>query len=213
VKIRGEIKPVIGLVGGVGAGKSTVAEELANLGCMVVNGDAIGHEVLGRKDVIDRVVELWGRQVLVRTADGGRQVDRSALGKVVFENPQELGRLNSLTHPLIRAEIQRQIQAGQRDPSARAIVLDAAVLLEAGWDQLCTHLVSVRAPAQQRQERVARERGWDERSWRQREKMQNPLDSKIGRCYYSIDNSSSVSHLCEAVRELFHGIINGVNHS
>lgn len=210
---RSQIKPVIGLVGGVGAGKSTVAAELAKLGCMVIDGDAIGHEVLGRKDVIDRVVELWGRQVLVSTPEGARRVDRSALGQLVFADPQELARLNSLTHPLVRAEIQRQIQAGQGDPSAPAIVLDAAVLLEAGWDQLCTHLVSVRAPAQQRQLRVASERGWDERAWRQREKMQIPLDTKIGRCYYSVDNSSSVSHLCEAARELFHGIVNGANHS
>jgi dephospho-CoA kinase len=88
------------------------------------------------------------------------------------------------------------------------MALDAAVLLEAGWDQLCTHLVFVAAPARQRQRRV-RQRGWDARSWRQREKIQIPLDSKIGRCYYTIDNSSSVSHLCEAVRELFHGIVDG----
>jgi dephospho-CoA kinase len=151
--------------------------------------------------------------MLLKAAGGGRQIDRAALGRTVFGDPRELERLDSLTHPLIRAEIERRIQAGRRDPSVRAIVLDAAVLLEACWDKLCTHLVFVLAPAEQRQERVARERGWDERSWRQREKMQIPLDTKVGRCYYSVDNSSSVSHLCEAVRELFHGIVDGVNHS
>jgi dephospho-CoA kinase len=213
VKTFDEIKPVIGLVGGVGAGKSTVAAELAKLGCMVIDGDGIGHEVLERSDIIDRVVELWGPGVLAGNGEGGRQIDRAALGRLVFDAPRELERLNALTHPLILAEIGRQIEAGRRDPAVRAIVLDAAVLLEARWDQLCTHMVFVQAPAQQRQERVARERGWDERSWRQREKMQIPLDSKIGRCYYSIDNSSSVSHLCEAIRELFHGIVSGAKHS
>jgi dephospho-CoA kinase len=211
--MSGETKPVIGLVGGVGAGKSTAAAELARLGCMVIDGDAIGHEVLDRGEVIDRIVEMWGPGTLLKAPGGGRQIDRASLGRMVFGDPRELERLNGLTHPLIRAEIERQVEAGRRDPAVRAIVLDAAVLLEARWDQLCTHVVFVRAPDEQRQERVARERGWNERSWRQREKMQIPLDSKIGRCYYSIDNSSSVSHLCEAIRELFHGIVKGLNHS
>ena len=96
-------KPVIGIVGGVGAGKSAAAAQFAALGCMLIDGDAIGHEVLTDPQVRQELQDRWGRRVL--TADG--LVDREALGQIVFANPADLEALNRMTWPRIRARCWR----------------------------------------------------------------------------------------------------------
>ncbi len=198
--------PVIGLVGGVGSGKSTVAEAFRQQGARVIDADAIGHAVLRAPDVQRQVRERWGTGVLA--PDG--TVDRRALGRIVFADRAELDALNAIVHPRIRAEMERQIAVGRAE-GVRAVVLDAAVLFEAGWDDLCDRVLFVDAPEAQRRERVARTRGWDRSTWGAREKSQIPLDNKRGRCDDVLDNSSSVSHLQERVRAYLDGLIQGAD--
>jgi dephospho-CoA kinase len=197
-----ESKPVIGIVGGIGAGKSTAAAELVALGCVLVDADAIGHELLGDPQVLDRLRRRWPDGVV--GPDG--QVDRKALASRVFADPAELEALNGILHPPIRRRMARRIADARKDPAARGVVVDAAVLLEAGWDNLCTHLVFISAPQEDRLRRVSADRGWDPQTWRQREKAQFLLDKKAAKCDYTVDNCSSVSRLCEQIRQLFHQI-------
>ncbi len=192
-------KPVIGLVGGIGAGKSTAAAEFAALGCARVDADAIGHDLLADADVARHIRARWGGAVF---APDGR-VDRQALGSVVFADAAELAALNRILHPRIRREMNRQITTALRDQATSGVVVDAAVMLEAGWDDLCTHLVFVSAPAACRYERVAGRRGWSHGEWKRREKSQISLDTKAARCDYTIDNHSSVSPLRQQIRRLF----------
>ncbi len=196
-------KPVIGIVGGIGAGKSTVAAEFAVCGCTLIDGDAIGYELLGKSEVQAELRRQWGDGIF--REDGG--VDREALGKKVFGAPDALERLNRIMHPRIRRRIAEQIAAAQTEPNARAIVLDAAVLFEAGWDDMCTHLVFVRAPDELRRQRACEARGWNDATWTQREKSQISLDMKANRCDDTIDNSSTVSCLREQVRLLLDQIV------
>jgi dephospho-CoA kinase len=200
-------KPVIGIVGGVGSGKSTVAAALAELGCAVVDCDAIGHERLADGDVRDEIRRRWGDEVF----DHEGQVDRDALAAVVFANADELAALGAIMHPRIRRRMMEQIDRARQDPSVAAIVVDGAVLFEAGCDALCTHLVFVDAPAAERQRRVREQRGWDVESWRRREKSQIPLDKKAESCDYTIGNSSSVSHLRERIRQLFNTLVHATD--
>jgi dephospho-CoA kinase len=202
-------KPIIGLAGGVGAGKSTVADELGRMGCAVVDADAIGHEVLREPDVREAALSRWGDRVL----DVDREVDRSALGEIVFSDPTEMEALNRLLHPRIRERALERIQRALQNPSVPAVVLDAPVLFEAGWDDLCTVCVFVDSPAGQRRRRVAEARGWDEQEWRRREKTQIPLDKKARSCQYKVENSSSVSHLRERARGLFREIVESAGRS
>jgi dephospho-CoA kinase len=195
-------KPVIGLVGGIGAGKSTAAAELVSLGCALVDADAIPHELLADHEVAARIRARWGGGVFGRR--GG--VDRKALAAVVFADPAELKALNRILHPPIRRRMRQQIAAALRDSATTGVVVDAAVMLEAGWDDLCTHLVFVSAPQDQRFRRAARQRGWSRRDWQDREKSQISLDKKTAKCDYTIDNHSSVPRLREQVRRLFHRI-------
>lgn len=204
-----EGKPVIGLLGGVGSGKSTVAAELARLGCAVVDADAIGHEVLREPDIRESVRRRWGDEVIA--PDG--QVDRATLAERVFDDPEEMEELNRLLHPRIRERAGKYIEGAMRDASTPAVVLDAPVLLEAGWDDLCTVCVFVDAPAEQRRHRVAADRGWDEAAWHRREKMQIPLDKKARSCQYMLENSSSVSHLRKQAHGLFQKIVGSAGRS
>jgi len=196
-------KPVIGLLGGVGSGKSTVAAELVKLGCGLIDADAIGHEVLAEAEVKAELVRRWGDGIL--GADGA--VDRAGVSERVFGHPEELAALNAVMHPRMRSRMVKRIERMQADPSVPAVVLDAALLLETDWHELCTDFVFVRAEEDQRAERAESSRGWSKAQWRAREKSQKSLDIKAGRAEYVIDNRSCLSRLREEVRTLFHQIV------
>lgn len=122
--------PVIGLTGGIGAGKSTVAALLAELGAVVIDADKVGHDVYRPgTDGFRLVVDAFGPDVV--GPDGA--IDRRRLGARVFDDPGELRRLNALVHPLIGDEIRRRMQAALAEPGGRPIVVEAAIMLEAGW--------------------------------------------------------------------------------
>lgn len=196
-------KPVIGLIGGIGAGKSTVAAEFARLGCKVIDADQIGHALLATEPVRQALRRLWGEAIFTPEAT----VDRAALAKLVFADGASLTALNAILHPRIGAEIARQIDEAQADASVRAAVLDAAVMLEAGWDKYCTHKVYVDATGEQRYSRVHSQRGWAEAAWRSRENSQISLYKKSGKCEYKIDNSLSISCLRDQVLGIYNQIV------
>jgi len=200
-------KPVIGILGGIGAGKSTTAGEFEQVGCIRIDADAIGHELLESEEVRSELREHFGEAIFA--ADGA--VNRQALGEIVFGAPAELEALNVILHPRIRRGIQRRIADAQQRADAPAVVVDAAVLLDAGWDDLCTDLVFVDAPDELRAARAAEAHGWDHDTWRRRENSQISLDTKVKRCYYYVDNSSGVSRLREQVREVFHTVIHAAD--
>lgn len=132
----------IGLTGGIGSGKSTVARILGELGAEVIDADRIGHEIYRPGTPGWRkVAGAFGHEILA--ADG--TIDRKKLGSRVFASPAELARLNSLLHPLMAEEIRGRIEAlragGRRSP----VVVEAAVLLEAGWDALVDEVWVVEA--------------------------------------------------------------------
>ncbi|MDY6913670.1 MAG: dephospho-CoA kinase [Planctomycetota bacterium] len=201
-------KPVIGIVGGIGAGKSLAAAEFARLGCALLDADAIGHELLADESVRNEIRARWGGAVF--TDDGA--VSRDKLGRIVFADADQLAVLSRILHPRIRAKLVEGIAAAQRDPTAAAVLLDAAVLFEAGWDKLCTHRIFVEAPEQMRVSRTSAARGWDRQTLLAREKMQISLDRKCRKCDYTIDNSSSASCLCEQIRTLFNLIVQHTVH-
>jgi|ETNmetMinimDraft_26_1059896.scaffolds.fasta_scaffold28046_2 dephospho-CoA kinase len=202
-----QTKPVIGLVGGIGAGKSTVGGELARIGCALVDADAIGHELLSDPQIARTLRHRWGEAIF--TDDGG--VDRAALGKFAFADPAELSVLNSILHPAIGEKLAESIRRALADASVPAVAVDAAVLFEAGWNDMCTQVVFVDAPDELRFDRVHRDRGWNKKKWIQREKAQISLDKKRRLCDYTIVCSSSVSHLREQVRELYFRFIHVVD--
>lgn len=187
---------VIALLGGIGSGKSAVAAEFAALGAAVIDADRLGHEALREPAARDAVAGRFGPGVL----DDQGHIDRKRLGAVVFADGERLAELERIVHPIILAGIHDSIAQARRDGAPLA-VLDAAVLLEAGWDGPVDRLVFVDAPEDARRRRVAA-RGWDEAEWRRREAAQLPLTHKRGNADHVVDNSSDREHLRRQVRDL-----------
>lgn len=193
-----QAKPVIGLVGGIGSGKTTVAAAFGRHGGKVISGDQLGHEALGQPDVEAVVRRRWGDGVL--HPDGS--VNRRRLGARVFAEPAELRELEQLVFPWIERRIREEIAAARADPAVAFIVLDAAVMLEAGWNKVCDWLVYIDVPRPQRLQRLRQQRGWSEEEVSARERAQLATTEKAARADFSVDNSGPPEQTARQVDEL-----------
>jgi dephospho-CoA kinase len=192
-------KPVLGLVGGIGAGKSTVADALVRHGGRVVAGDPLGHEALEQPDILARVVEIWGERGILTPAG---KVNRKKFGRIVFPSPVERSRLEHLVHPYIETRIREEIDKASGDPAVRFVILDAAIMLEAGWNGECDKLIYVDAPRSVRLDRVQRQRHWTDHDLANREAVQMPPDKKKERADVVVDNGGPVEATIAQVDEL-----------
>ena len=189
---------IIGLVGGIGAGKSQVADAFARRGARVISGDALAHAALRQPEIKKQVVERWGRRMI----DDKGEVQRRLLAEVVFADADERRALEAMVHPWIKDHIRAEVEAARTDAAVRLIVLDAAVMLEAGWHDVCDHLVYIDAPRDVRLRRVAEQRGWAPREVESREAAQLPLTAKAAHADHTLDNSASLEHLERQVDDL-----------
>jgi len=146
----------IGLTGGIGSGKSAASAILAELGAIVIDADKVGHEVyLPGKPAWQDLVRAFGAEIVA--VDG--RIDRQKLGAEVFSNPQALARLNAIVHPRIAEEIERTIAALRAEGTTAAVVVEAAVLIEAGWQRLVDEVWVLATEHELALERVVASRG------------------------------------------------------
>lgn len=192
---------VIGIVGGIASGKSFVSQCFQHLGAAVLDADRMGHEVLRTPEAKKAIREYWGSAVF----DSSDEVDRGAMARSVFgpeaASGQRLKMLESITHPMIaqrlREELNRLATSG-----VPAAVLDAPVLIKAGWDRFCDWIVFVDADAATRQAR-ARQRGWNDTELRRREALQSPLEVAQQMADAVIENSGATESTRSQVRALW----------
>ena len=194
---------MIGLLGGAGAGKSSVAREFAKLGCGVIGADAINHQVQQQTEVIEKIRGFWGEEVLDET--GG--INRKALGNIVFHDITELKKLTNLVHPLIEIEEKALIERHQKAPEITAIVLDIPLLLENGLESWCNKLVFVECDEESRLERLRENKGWDEEKQKKVENLQISLDTKEKISDYKVKNYSKKQDLAQQITRLYSEII------
>lgn len=179
---------VVGVVGGVGSGKSEVSKKLAALGATVIDADSVGHAMLDQGPVQEMLIRRFGTDILgPADEEGTRKIDRQALGTIVFIDEESRKALEEAMHPRMRTTFERVISrlARQVFPKPGAlrlpppvVVLDAAVLYEAGWDDLCDLIIFVDAPRKDRIRRLKTQRNWDPDEMDRREAAQWPLDLK-----------------------------------
>jgi dephospho-CoA kinase len=200
MKAANEGKLVVGLIGGIGSGKSQVAAAFARHGARVIAGDQLAHAALRDPGVLARVAARWGEGIL----DGQGEIDRRRLAGIVFADSAELKALEAITHPWIRQRIRADMEAARADARVPLVVLDAAIMLEAGWNDVCDRLIYIDAPRETRLERVAQQRGWTEKEVAAREQAQLPLTEKVVRADHVLDNSASLEHLNRQVNDLLH---------
>lgn len=196
---------LIGVLGGIASGKSQVTDQLRQLGADVLDADRIGHEVLEEPEVHAAVLRRWGAEV----CDAHGRIDRRRLAAIVFapppRGPEELAYLEHLTHPRIGCRLRQQMAEASRAGRHQVLVLDAAVMLKAGWDKFCKHILFVDAPRDQRLARALR-RGWTETDFTAREAAQETLDVKRAVADVVIDNSASLKHTFSQVQQFWQSL-------
>ena len=190
---------VLGLTGGIGTGKSMVGEILAGLGASIINADGLGHKVY-EPDTAGwaEVVDAFGEDVLSPT----REVDRKKLGGVVFSDPRALERLNAITHPRIYRLIEDEIKTLER-AGREEVVVEAALLIEAGWAPLVNEIWVTTSPERLVVERLQERNGLSEGAIRDRIASQMPQEERIKHAVEVIDNGSSLSELNSRVQQLW----------
>ncbi len=238
-----KVIPVLGVIGGIGSGKSSVARRLQSLRPIaVIDADQLGHQVLNLPNVQERILKRFGptvfeiqseprpASVLSGTAlaagktdppssvspaasavpltnlEPNLQISRAALGRVVFgsDAAAETARrdLEAIVHPEIRSLLEHTIRELRRQANVEAIVLDAAVLLEAGWNDLCDVVVFIDTPQADRIARVQAGRGWSAEELAKREASQWPLPRKRAAADAVLDNSNDVDHAARQLEQV-----------
>lgn len=199
--------PVIGVVGGIGSGKSFFAQTLAkHKNVVIVEGDGVGHMLLTQPEIQERIRKRFGADVFA--ADG--TILRRALGERVFgtSDPHKAAKadLESIVHPSLSAELQRQIAETRAAGIADAIILDAAVLLEAGWRKFCDAVVLIDVPPDIRLQRVQSTRGWSESEFHAREATQFSIEKKRAAADYVLENVGPI----EVVQQKCFDVLNDI---
>ncbi len=167
-------KPIIGLTGGIGSGKTFVAGLFGELGCRVINSDDLVREAYQTQDVKDAVRRRWGTGVFA--SDGA--IDRSAMAHRIFASPDDRKALEAILHPIVAERREQKMKDAAADPDVLAFVWDTPLLLETGLGGRCDAVVFIDAPKQVREQRVRSTRGWAASERSKREKLQLPLDKK-----------------------------------
>lgn len=197
-----ERKPVIGILGGIASGKSTVAAEFAKLGCKVIDADKIVHSLLEKKSVREEISASFGRAVF----DDTGKIDHKKLARTVFTDADKLSILNGIIHPLVLERAERLMEQYSHQDQVKAIVLDMPLLVEVGWVERCDKLVFVACREDLRANR-AKKMGFDKNQLKIRENFQISLDKKVNLADNTVENNSDLSALVRQIADILSDIM------
>jgi dephospho-CoA kinase len=191
------VTKVIGLTGGIGSGKSTVAKYLAELGAKIIDSDDVGHDAfLGGSPMYDDVVAEFGKGIL--GPDG--EIDRKKLGAVVFNDRPKLDRLNNIMWPRMKEMVRRQI-ADYRRQGVKAVVVEVPLLIESGWTDLVEEVWVVVASEATVVRRLKEQRKQSEEETLRRIRSQLSNEERIKRADIVIHNDGTPEEMKAKVRE------------
>lgn len=202
--------PVVGITGTIGAGKSTASKIIESQGAFLLDVDEVGHSLLDQTPQRVAVVERFGPSVIKAdpTGEAPTTIDRNVLGSIVFANEPALRDLEAILHPAMRRTCEKAIARENRRTRSRAVLLDAAILFEAGWDDICDVTIFVDASLETRLARLETQRGWSAEKLAAREKMQWPAAKKRESTTYQINNDGSPEALHTQVIDIWKAILN-----
>lgn len=190
----------IGLTGGIGSGKSTVARMLAELGAPSFDADKVGHNIYSPDGpAYHDVIAAFGRGILA--PDG--TIDRKKLGPIVFADPAQLKRLEAIVHPRMFDRMREMVAEMRAQGVTAPIVIEAAILIEAHWQPLFDEIWLVVAPRQQVLRRIEAERGLKPEQTEARIKAQLPDEERRKHASLVIDNSGTIEELRTQVNSLW----------
>jgi len=197
-----ESRLVFGLTGSIGSGKSTVARMFQELGAEIIDADKVGHSLLEKKEVRESIVKNFGSSVL----DKEGKIERRKLGRIVFQDRKRLEELNSILHPLISSEIKRRITFSQ----ARIVIVDAAILLEAGWDSLVDKVIVVNTSYETRRKRIKESSLLSSKEVEGIIEAQFSQDEKTERADFLIENEEGTEESKRQVERIWKELVAGI---
>ena len=191
---------VIGVTGNIGSGKSAVCRILAKLGAIIVDADELAHESYKpHSQAWQELINTFGKDIV----KANEKIDRQKLGQIVFANPEALARLNQIVHPRAYGMAQEKIEDYRRQ-GAKAIVVEATLLIEAGWTDLVDKVWLVVTPEDVAIQRLTQHKGITKAQILARLRAQMPAEEKMKYADEVIYNDGSLNQLEAKVTELWH---------
>lgn len=193
---------ILGITGGIGTGKSTILNILEEYGFIVIEADKLGHETMGKgQEAYLEIIKKFGRDVL----DGEEQIDRVKLGEMAFHEPEVLEKLNEIVHPAVIRQIKKIINSNQE----KNIVIESAILFEAGVNKLCDEVWYIYSDRDARIKRLKKSRGLTE------EKIENIMKKQLKEKEFEqksdvvIDNTTTIENTKSQIEKLlvFHKVL------
>lgn len=197
----------LGIVGGIGAGKSSVVSLLCELKkCFVIGADELGHRILLKGDLAyDKVVATFGESIL----DENRQIVRRRLGEIVFSDREKLNQLNAITHPIIYNEIKNQVQRCKQEGEWDFVIIDAALLIEIGLIPLTDKVIGVFSDEGTRIERLMNRDHFTKEQVLERINKQKKWEELEKVSHYIIDNRFTRENTKEQLKALLENVMKG----
>lgn len=181
---------IVGLTGGIASGKSHAAKYLVAKGAQTLNCDSLGHESYTKGSAsYAKIVSTFGVDVL----DANDEIDRRVLGPIVFSHPKEMDKLTAITWPAIRELINHKIQDLETDSANQLLILEAAVLIEAGWFDLVDEVLVVHTPISSAITRIKSRDNLDSDQAQERINAQISNEERVNFANYTIENSGKIS--------------------
>ena len=197
-------KKIIGILGGIGSGKSTVANEFEKLGCAVISADQLAAELLDDKKIKSAIIRTFGRDVL----DEENNINRVKVSEIVFFSQKNVEKMNAILHPPILRQTNLLIDKYNQTEDIKAIILDMPLLVEVGWQNKCDYLIFVSSSEEKKNHRIRKNYPKNTENIKKREKFKISLDKKADIAHYIIDNNSDLKTLAEQVARIFSKILN-----
>ncbi len=196
----------VGLTGGVASGKSTVSAALAEHGAVIIDADALAREVVAKGTPgLAAVVEEFGEELL--GPDG--ELDRPAMGRLVFNDEGARRRLEAIVHPLV---FERIVALEEEAPEGAVVVHDIPLLAESGRAETFDAVIVIDAPHEVQMERMTEDRGWTTEDARSRIASQSSREDRLSIATYVIDNTGTHEDLRRRVAEVFADVVSAGKH-
>ena len=190
----------IGLTGGIGSGKSTVAQILGEFGARVLDADKVAHTTYAPgASAYDAVIAAFGSEIVAHD----RTIDRKKLGAIVFNNPERLNKLTSIVWPATREAIRRSLTDLRAQGAKLPIVVEAAILIEANWQSLFDEIWLVRAPREKVIARIEIQRRLEPSETEARMRAQLSDEERAKHSTLTIENNGSIEDLRELLKEIW----------
>ena len=191
------MRKIIGLTGGIASGKSTVAHLFIDEGVYVIDSDQLAKDIQTRPAVIKQTAALFGAEIIING-----ELDRVKLAKIVFSDAQKREQLNALIHPLIRQEIETLLAMRKN----KLVIIDMPLLYEAGFDDMVEEVIVVYATRAQQIERLMARNNLTEAEAIERIDAQMPLDEKVKRADFVLDNTGTKHELYLQFKVLYNSL-------